>query len=132
NNKILVSRRLSNVEWYPNHMQTPGGKLELLKTFSGNEVWESPEVCALRELYEETGICGEIINKIDAFPPNNPGRFGTVHVYLVRIVSSPTPLHYEYEKNTHWIFQDIDSLKKENNISPALKKYLQKYWSDEK
>jgi 8-oxo-dGTP diphosphatase len=45
--KILLLQNKEDNKWYPNEWVFPGG---------GSEPGESPEDCAVRELYEETGL----------------------------------------------------------------------------
>jgi mutator protein MutT len=52
---------------------------------------ETPEVAAIRELEEETGVLGEIIQLLSTQTYTMPGKVVVVQYYLVRMKGSKTP-----------------------------------------
>lgn len=98
--QILLGKRKSehgNGTWAP-----PGGKLEY---------GETPQQCAMRELYEETGIkisadrFGELTFTNDIFPQKH---YITLH-YIVKNVTAK-PILMEPDKCEQWAWFDIDRL----------------------
>lgn len=84
--KFLVLKRAKNKEFYPGKWEFPGGKLED----------EIPEDCVLRELEEETGFKGEILEQEDGFEWKS--EYGMVRTYpfLIKVTSSDVETSREH------------------------------------
>lgn len=109
----------------------------VVKTWLGDGRWtlpgggihlgEKPEVCAVRELYEETGVRIEP-NKLKLIysgrPAKKRGLNYKMYVYGIRLEGQPAPVRQRFElTQSQWINRQdlIDS----NRVSASLKHYLQ-------
>lgn len=100
NGKILLWKRKSKHgfgEWAP-----PGGHLEL---------WETPEECAKREVFEETGIVLENII-LGPYTNNFFRDTGKHYITLFAVAECPEdaePVNTEPEKCEWWQWHDWDN-----------------------
>lgn len=53
---------------------------------------ETPETAALRELTEETGVLGEVIQPLSVQHYDKAGKEVIIQYYLVRMIGSTTPM----------------------------------------
>lgn len=106
NNKILLVKQFR----YPNGVETieiPAGKLEAN---------EDPEVCALRELEEETGYSAKVIHPISKFLPTPGYSDEWLYIYEAKdIYKVDSPLAADED-------EDIDVL--EMDIKEAYRKVI--------
>lgn len=96
--KFLLMKRSSDKEEYPGYWEFPGG---------GLEEGETPREGALRELEEETGMKGEILNQGSfEWTSDHTDRDILSHSFLVEVEETEVELsreHTEYE----WLELDV-------------------------
>jgi 8-oxo-dGTP diphosphatase len=109
-NKFLIAKRTEDTEIHPSKWNFPGGKIED----------EEPRDAVLRELKEETGLIGEIIQSGDSFVlDTEDGKF-EIYPFLVKVDSSPelNQEHTEYR----WIDPgELDQLETVKGLKKDLK-----------
>jgi len=95
---LLLLRRNKPKLWAP-----PGGHIEK---------GENPEHAALRETYEETGIRGKVLGKIEA---NLGARF---HTYIIAVPQTDRILLTGEHSAFYWF--NLDELPPSRGMSPSL------------
>lgn len=105
NNQILLLRRGSTAPWQPSKYCLPGG---------GKERDETLEHCAIRELFEETGI----VANIETIKPNiiRYKNENTKIVFSIELDNPPVILNWEHDG---YIWVDRQSFKF-YNLVPGL------------
>lgn len=111
---LLVQHRKSRT-W-----NLPGG---------GKKKRETPEVCAVRELFEETKVCIKHIDEIlGTYTNTKEGKKDTIHIFIKKV---PTllPIHASFElKRAQWFpFEELPE-----NTTQATRARIREYLNAEK
>ncbi|TGB04458.1 NUDIX domain-containing protein [Halobacillus salinus] len=104
-------------------VEIPAGKLE---------PGESPEVCALRELEEETGYTTQKLEKITSFYTSPGFADEIVHLYftdqLHRLEESPAGDEDEFVELMELSLEEAEEMEKEERIHDAKTAYALLFW----
>jgi 8-oxo-dGTP pyrophosphatase MutT (NUDIX family) len=95
NNKLLVLKRFNGVWLYPKGHIEPG---------------ETPEIAAVREVYEESGLTARIVKNLNStsyiFSEQGIKHFKTVYWFLMVADSDCVSLEKEFFDEGRWITKD--------------------------
>lgn len=111
-NKVLLIKR-KNAQIFNNLWANPGGKLE---------PGETVEECAVREVFEETGVAVKVVKKIVDYEDYREGTLRGLYTgFLVKIVSG-VPSCKDSEKIADIRYFPLEKLP--SDLAPFTKKYL--------
>ena len=115
-NSVLLGKRAENGCAYPGHWSIPAGMVE-----SG----ESTDICAERELFEETGI---LLDKPLTSLRDFKDEDGTFYVYLYEAdeMPLPDPEAKDAYEHTEWGYFSIDDNALPEPISKEIKEVILK------
>jgi mutator protein MutT len=111
-NKFLLLKRSSNIDWMPNKLALVGGRIEKN---------ESPEEAAIREVEEETGIDIDKDKLIKSFEIERTDK-DLDYIFLYRFDGEPTEIELNNEHSTYGWY-DVSEIKF-LDVVPNLMSYI--------
>lgn len=113
-----------------------GNDILLIRTFYG-QYWglpggtadrdETPEACAMREAFEETGVQIDIVEKLGVYRSTFEGKRDTIHIFIAEAKSRDIKKEWE-PKDARWF--PINALPE--GIGPATRGRLEEYRSGQR